>query len=253
MIEDRTIPDKAVSSKSTICATRTAAAIDRLLASCHHHRLIGVVIGEPGTGKTTAAGDYTARRRDAVYCRIPKSADKLQPGLLRIGAALGGYTVPNASANDAYFEVVRALQYREGALLILDEAQHMADDLLEAVRDLYDEGDLGLALIGNPELAERWSGRGNRQRYGTFAQLRGRLGPQLELPRPLTEDIEAVIRHHGIDGKASEKLLTQAAGRPGGLHNVEYVLRAARSLAGDGKPLSFGVLKDAAVITGASS
>ena len=251
MIEDRTIPGGTSSSKPAVCPTRTAEAITRLLSSCHAYRLLGVVAGEPGTGKSTAATAYASAHPNALYCRMVKSAERPSPGLRRIAAAVGGDAAANAGADGAYQAIVSALRERPDALVVLDEAQHMDNDLLECIRGFYDECGIGLVLIGNFGLTARWSGQGDRGRCHNFTQLRGRLGPQLALPRPLAEDVEALIGHHGIMGKASHKLLHRSASYPGGLHNVEYVLRIARGLAGEGVSPPYRILKDAALITGA--
>ena len=66
MIEDRTIPGGTSSSKPAVCPTRTAEAITRLLSSCHAYRLLGVVAGEPGTGKSTAATAYASAHPNAL-------------------------------------------------------------------------------------------------------------------------------------------------------------------------------------------
>ena len=61
------------------CTTPTSSAITDILAACHQYTLLGAVIGSPGTGKTTAALDYTeSGDRDVVYCSMVKTADTVR-------------------------------------------------------------------------------------------------------------------------------------------------------------------------------
>ena len=241
------VPGEASPANPEICPTHANQRITRVLSACDTYRLFGLVIGEPGTGKTSAAEHYAASHEDAVYCRMGQSAHNTRAGLGQIASALG-MRLNGASEDDAQKAIASHLGYSDSRFLVLDEAQRMSDGLLEHVRDFYDTQGIGVALVGNRGLVDRWTGRRNGRSHD-FGQLRGRFGPQVEMTKVLADDVATIARHHGITDAASTKILKHAAGLPGGLHNVAQVLTIARALQGDDKPPLAEPLRAAAVLT----
>lgn len=243
------------------CLTPTAQEITDLLSFCQHYGQIGVVVGDPGTGKTTAVRAFREVQSDVVYCRMTKAAAKLQPGLVRLAHALGAYPSPNGGANELYQDIVRTMEMRSNLLLILDEAQHMDDELLETVRDLYDESSdehldrrMGLVLVGNYGLTDRWTDRSaKRRKFSNFKQLRGRVGPMLDFGAPSADDVAALCAHHGIAGRQACGVVSKAAKEAGGLHNLANLLRVAAQLAGPDGKISPRHLDEASLATRARS
>lgn len=240
-------------SKGDFCLTPTARHIMGVLSVCQQRGFLGVIVGEPGTGKTTAVNAYVEGQKDAaVACRMTRSAAKLQPGLVKLATEIGAYVAANWGSHDLYQELVsrtrRFTKFQPG-LIILDEAQHMEDDLLEGVRDLYDETRIGIALVGNQELTRRWTDQSNRRRYNGFAQFRGRIGPQPPpFLRPKPEDIEAICAHHGIREARAVKLVKRVAALPGALQKVRNLFDVARDLGGE--PMTHATLQEAAMVVG---
>lgn len=243
------------------CLTPTARDITSLLTFCQRYGQIGVVVGDSGTGKSTAVQAFQEAHSGVVYCRMTKAAAKLQPGLVRLAHGLGAYVSQNGGANELYQDIRRTLELRSDLLLILDEAQYMDDELLESVRDLYDESNdprqnrqMGLVLVGNHGLTDRWSDRSaKRRKFNNFKQLRGRLGPMLDLRAPTVDDVSALCAHHGITGRQACGMIAKVATAPGGLHNVANLLRVAVQLAGPGAAISPRHLDEAALVTGGRS
>lgn len=249
MLADQSLREAAAPPTPEARTTPTASAITDILSSCHQYALLGTVIGSPGTGKSTAALDYTEScGRGVVYCSMVKTADTVRSGLLHILLSLGGNTGPNAGEYAIHRLVEKGLEDRKTRLLILDEVQYASDELLGCVRDLYDRCDMGIVWIGNFSLSARWSGR-RAARKAVFEQILGRLGPRIEVHSPLAGDIEVILRQHGIEDEASRKLLSRAAATDGGLHNVERILRVAQGPRGD-RNLSAAALRDAAMVAG---
>ena len=241
------VSDEASGSNRMCKTTPTFEAITNLLSGCQETRLLGVVVGAPGTGKSTATEAYAAGRRGAVYCRMERVAEKSRAGMLLILEAVERCKPYLVSEFDASQRIKRAMRDMADPVLILDEAQHMSDGLLESARDIYDGCEMGLVLVGNPTLQERWSGKGGRRRQ-TFDQLRGRMGPQLTLKRPTEKDIGGILRHHGIEDDSTREKLATLAREPGGLHNTDPVLSIARRIQGDDKPLTTGSVHAALAI-----
>lgn len=249
MTEVVTLLREGGKANGEFCQTPTARDIMNVLSVCQAQGWIGVVVGQPGTGKTTAITAYAGESwSGAKVCRMTRAAAKLQPGLVRLASAIGAYVEPHRGAHDIHQELVVVASNMDRGLIILDEAQHMDDDLLEAVRDLYDETRVGIVLVGNHELTSRWSDQSNRRRYNNFAQLRGRIGPQIDLSHPSAEDVEEICRHRGIEGARAVEIVKKAAKLPGALQKVRNLFEVASEL-GDGR-ITYTSLKQAAPVVG---
>lgn len=221
-------------AKSAFCHTPTAGAILSTLKTCLTLRKMGCIVGGPGVGKSTTIAEFSRDNRDVTVCRMVKAAGRLQPGLVRIVTAIGGYAATQMGSADLYAEILRRWggPYMSSTLLVIDEAQHMEDELLEAVRDLFDEGRGGIALVGSTELTERWESKSAAKRR-KWAQLTSRLTVRFDIPASLPEDIAALCDHHDIVGKRSRDMLARAAAGDGGLRNVAIRIDIARKMAGN--------------------
>jgi len=243
-----TLPTSGREEKPGFCTTPTARDIADRLTFCRNHHKMGCIIGASGVGKTTAIKEFADRDSGVTLCRMTRAAGRLQPGLVRIATEMHAYATTNMGSADIYDSILRKLSYPGNPLLILDEAQHMDDDLLESVRDIYDERPVGIMLVGSTELADRWEAKSAAKRR-KWAQLTSRLTVRLDIPAVPPEDIAAMCDHHGISGKRSLELLTRSAGRGGGLRNVNERIALARKLAGDG-PIQLNNLEEAERVIG---
>lgn len=244
-----TLHTAAAGEKPGFCRTPTAVGILNALGSCHKHRKMGCIVGGPGVGKSTAVAEYVRERRDATVCRMTKAAARLQPGLVRIVNALGGYVATQMGSADLAEEALNRLRdVHRPQLLILDEAQHMDDELLETMRDLFDESGAAIVLVGSLELPERWEAKSAARRR-KWAQLTSRLTVWFDVPSAQPDDVVALCDHHGIAGKRSQDLLARAASADGGLRNIAVLLDIARSFA-NGATIDLNHLQDAKLMIG---
>ena len=231
------------------CPTPTAREIHNLMKICCQYRMMGMVVGEPGTGKSTAAEVFASVKKDVVLCRITKATSELQPMLVRLCEALGEGISQNRSKADLYETALWSLTQRFAAknLLLFDEAQHLSDDALECVRDLFDEAKVGIVLIGNKGL-KRWETSQKSKKANSFAQLRGRIGPFMDIKTPQDEDLTAICEHHKL--QSSFELIRKVARKEGQLHLVDKLVYVAGELVEEGQPITQDVLKSAATIVG---
>ena len=243
-----TLPAAGREEKPGFCPTPTARDISSALTICRKQRKMGCIVGASGVGKTTAIADFAEKHFDVTLCRMTRAAGRLQPGLVRIATAMHTGVSANMGSADIYDAIMYKLRFPGDKLLILDEAQHMDDDLLESVRDIYDERPVGIVLVGSTELTDRWEAKSAAKRR-KWAQLTSRLTVRLDIPAVPPEDIAAICDHHGIAGKRSLDLLARSAARGGGLRNVNERIAHARKLAGDG-PIQLNHLEDAERILG---
>ena len=212
--------------------------------------MMGVVIGEPGTGKSTAAAAYAANEKGVVLCRVTKAASDIQPLLVRLCEALGENVTPNQSKADLYETALWSLTqpFKAKNLMLLDEAQHLSDDAMECARDLFDESQVGVVLIGNKGL-KRWEVSQKSKKSNSFAQLRGRIGQFMDIKMPLDEDLTALCEYYNLQGGCLT-LVRKVARKEGQLHLVAKLIQVAGDLLDEGQSITPSILKDAGEIVG---
>lgn len=213
-----------------ICDTPTMTDLANLFHLCQAEGELGIVTGEPGAGKTTAARRYAADNRGAHLVTMSPAASALVPSLARIGGMLGAF--PSRSGACAWSDAICAeLSYQlHPHVLLIDEAHHLADISVEEIRAIFDATGVGVVFIGSREIRERWAAK-------RWAQLASRVYQRIDLAGPMPGDIDAICVAAGIEGKRARDLMRRAAGMPGGLRVVRKILGVAAKLSGPGKPL----------------
>ena len=152
--------------------------------------------GEVGAGKTTVCRAMLAALGDswasALIFNPPPGPDLLLKAVaIEFGLDVAGLDALNASAVLNEFLITRAASGRD-AVLIIDEAQNLSNEMLEHIRllsnlETEDRKLLQIVLMGQPELGERLNHPGLRQlrqritvRYHLPALIRAELWPYIE-------------------------------------------------------------------------
>lgn len=155
-----------------------------------------IVVGPPGAGKTAAIRAYKART-PRVYVVTAS------PAISTPSAVLGEFIrlyVPDENHMSVRSLVARTAIVRrtlaKGALLIVDEAQHLSMGALEELRAIQDENRCGVVLVGNQTVLKRIQGA---SRDPAYAQLFGRVGWRVTLPKATEADVRAVLDTMGVD------------------------------------------------------
>lgn len=128
----------------------------------------------------------------------------------------------NKSQND--FELDYHIEEKtrgRGGILIIDEAQHLADAKIEhgiriinGLRRYVDKGLFGIALLNNGEIYRRISG-------GKYAQLLSRMQDwRIEIKGVTEHDIDLVMAAWGVSGKDERKWCIKRGMGPGQLRAV---------------------------------
>ncbi len=159
-----------------------------------------LITGEVGTGKTTALYDALAEWGTRVaVALITNSALTRQELIEEIGLRFGLTVPPGASKPQALALLERhltAVRARgEFAVLLLDEAQNLAPELLEEIRllsNLEAQGErlVQIFLVGQPELEALLA-------KPQLRQLRQRIGVHYRL-NPLSPEETAAYIHHRV-------------------------------------------------------
>lgn len=159
-----------------------------------------LITGEVGTGKTTALYDALAEWGAHVSVALITNSSLTRQELVEeIGLRFGltvppGTTKPHAIAMlERHLNAVRARG--EHAVLLIDEAQNLAGDLLEEIRllsNLEVQGDklVQIFLVGQPELEAMLA-------RPELRQLRQRIGVHYRL-NPLSPEETTAYVHHRI-------------------------------------------------------
>lgn len=160
---------------------------------CHEERTMGLLIGPPGSGKTTVIDSFSQRFNDTVL--ITAKVTMAVKDLLEVIAKALGITV-YGSNNQRFEQIAEALKHHP-VTLIVDETENLITrssiSKIEILRQLHDIAGIGVIFCGTPRLEELIirgpNGRDN------LAQLYSRILYRYRLK--------------GISGKEATKILTQ--------------------------------------------
>jgi DNA transposition AAA+ family ATPase len=186
-------------------------------------RVVGVIYGDAGVGKTVALKEYVRRHPECIYVRANPSFSSPQP-LLRATLWALGRDARNIYALDLALEQVIDQLEGTGRLVIYDEAQFMGQRTLETVRTIHDVAGIGIVLAGNYDVYNRMNGGGS----ALWAQLFSRVGIKRRVTLSISkEDVQAVF---GGDGQVVDRLWSVAR-QPGGLRRAVQIWQMAKATA----------------------
>jgi type II secretory pathway predicted ATPase ExeA len=149
-------------------------AKERLAGSVEASRGLTVVLGEPGTGKTSLSGaleqELLADDRIVLGKILDPTFASDVEFLIAVGRVFGLALPPRSSAalknalKNFFFET--AILEKRTLVLAIDEAQNLSDENLEALRLLLNyhvpqRKLLNMLLFGQPELEHRIASKGN--------------------------------------------------------------------------------------------
>ncbi len=217
---------QAVAPQAAFVETPTAKSIVSVLEFAQYAADIGVVYGGAGVGKTTAAKRYKAINNNVTHVVMYPAVASQGYCLEEIAENLGISGI--AGAPKLHRAIVARLTGKT-ALLIIDEAQHLKQEALEAVRSIHDAAECGLVLMGNESVYSRLTGG---SRSAGFAQLFSRLGKRKRLNKPSDKDVIAVARSFGVEGSGEISLLKDIANKHGALRGMIKTMRLAQMYGG---------------------
>ena len=135
----------------------------------HQHNEIALVTGDAGAGKTTGLHHYTDTSTGVIFVTANACTTSATAVLGLICKELG-QRVPGRKAMlmDVLVEQLKG----SNRLIIIDEADHLSLDALQAVRNINDLAGVGIVLSGNDKIYRQMLA--GRRSY-EFDQLRTRI------------------------------------------------------------------------------
>jgi type II secretory pathway predicted ATPase ExeA len=211
-----------------------------------HHLLelrgIGLLTGEVGSGKTTVCRKVTAALHAGLYklLYVTLSTGNVMDMYKQIGWALGLPTERNrASASKEIREEVTRLvtEAKQQPVLVVDEAQHLRNDVLEDLRLLTSyqmdaENRLCLLLVGLTELRRRLS-------MAVHESLDQRIVVRHHLPGLARDELPRYLQHRlrlaGTElelfsAPATEALYQATNGMPRKVNRIAHYALAAAAI-----------------------
>lgn len=222
--------------------TPTSSQLTHMLTFAQRFGRIVVAAMGPGLGKSATARHYKACFSNVFVATMKPSTAGVNNMQIAILKAMGD---PDARGTPQKLsdQIIDRAKNLRGALIVIDEAQHLSEKALDEIRGWNDEAGVGIALFGNAGVLQRLEG-GNRRI--NFAQLFSRIGLRLQQAHPLEGDVDALAEAWSI---YDDKLIAALKGiclRPGGLRNGTHVLEVASMIAASqGEPLTEGHIGDA--------
>ena len=227
---------QAGAGTATLAPTPTCQNVQKYLSLAHTGKRLIAVTGDVGIGKSAAARAYaaahpkTVRAPGVVYVEFTELDTKPLAALHRILKALP-VRVTEAPRQEHLLLDYVASSFVPGDLLILDECNHLAGrkgaegHALGFVRDLFERGRAGLAMLGNADLRARvW---GEQQGFPALASRT----LHFILDNTTEADVDIWMQWKGLTGKAMRKTLIRIAARPGqhgGLRALERLVETHR-------------------------
>jgi len=172
--------------------TKNAQLLLKFYGDAQQFSLVLAITGNAGSGKTETAKKYEAENKNVFRMSCNEYWDKkwfLRELLSKMGKETDGLTLP-----EMMFKAVTTLKSTEKPLIILDEADKLADTVLLFFITLYNEleGHCGIIIMATQYLEKRIR-RGIATQKKGYREIYSRVGLRfIELEQTTFSDIKAV-------------------------------------------------------------
>ncbi|ENH8583594.1 AAA family ATPase [Salmonella enterica subsp. enterica serovar Braenderup] len=154
--------------------TKSTLDAQKLIDFARKYRTICVLTADSGLGKSTILREYKAQRTDTILIEVTSgfTPRALMKALL---TAIKPDAKKNATTADLMKDCIRELE-KSKRLILVDEAELLPYQTLEALRRLYDMAETGVVLAGLPRLSDNLIGED-----GEHVQLYSRIAQHVDL------------------------------------------------------------------------
>jgi len=232
-ILERTRLRKFVPKPPEFVETTISERVREAVLVAHLERVITLVLGPTGIGKSMALREYRRLEPETVYVEAgpgcaPSALTRLLAGALNIEW--------RGSAYQMRLEITGVLAGTD-RLLIVDEADYLPERTLHCLRIISGGAEIGLVLSGTYAYLEKL----RRRRSSTIQQVLGRIAYVEHLSRCTAEDLGAIAGQVQLLSDDAQKALV--AGARGEARRAVAALTAAKRMSQGG--ISASHIRDA--------
>lgn len=178
--------------------TRNSDDLLKFFNDSQQFALVMAITGKAGSGKTESAKKYTSENKNAFLLSCNEYWDKrwfLRELLAKMGKEHSGLTLP-----EMMFKATQLLKSIDAPIIILDEADKLADNVLLFFITLYNEleNHCGIVLMATQFLEKRIK-RGVAMEKKGYREIYSRVGLRfIELENTSFSDVKSVCEANGI-------------------------------------------------------
>ncbi len=156
---------------------------------------MGVIYGASGVGKTQSARYFAENNKNVWLITARPSICTINEILYEMALELGISDAPKRAGKLS--RMLKTKLTGTKGLMIIDEADHLPYKVLEEIRILQEDSNVGFMLIGNDKVYTQMQGGFNQQHQ--FARLWSRNAKKQSVQQNSKKDIDAVAEAWGLD------------------------------------------------------
>jgi len=218
---DREARKRGAPKRPQFAATSVTERVIGTLRVAHDERVMVLVMGPTGAGKTTAIGQYILAEPECVsISAVPSMRSRALIALIA-----RSIRVEWKGATSQMLDVCAARLRGSGRLIIVDEVDYLHEPCLQELRMLSDMTGCGLALVGTLAFKERLS----RRNSSTIGQFLGRLAYAESVDGISDTDAEEILSPFGL---ARDAVSALARGCDGSARRLVWAIASAQREAG---------------------
>ena len=240
------------------CETSTLTSVSEFIDTCRKCSEMGLIIGAPGTGKSTAI-DYAKMHFNGGYlgdeCQFiltvgsDASSEHARHFLEELSECIESDMHGSAFAYQRLRAIKRFLHNHGGeSVIVVDEAQKLGRGSLETLREIFDATGVGIVLIGNQKFKTNFQ----TQKLGQYSHIASRITRRLPDIQSVSEAdfILFCSDYMGVTDKKALDALRPYKDGAGGLRHVARIIDQALDALDDPAKIDMQEVKDAVLVMG---
>lgn len=222
-VDDRSGLEAIMPESPHFLKTRAAIEIHRTLMLAQTLPGFVTITLEAGRGKTMACREYQRSRPHVHLVTLHPKVKTVHGAMNQLARKLAVRVFNQAELVETIGE--RLAGSGDGALLIVDEAQHADSETVNQLRYFSDNWKIGLALVGNAEIRKRMAQGGTNA--ASRDQILRRIDKNLKRDPGREHDVRAFIDAWGITDPSCVKFLFGIGMKGGALGQIDRTIRIA--------------------------